>query len=178
MRSQRDDDVSLLMGSAEEFGAFYARHEAAVLAYCLRRTGAADVSADLTAESFARALTSRGRFDPALGDARGWLFGIARHLLADSVRVGVVENEARRRLGMPVAMLEDEALKRIVELADQPALSALNALPSDQRDAVVGRVLEGQPYELLAADLRCSQSVARKRVSRALRTLRQRLEAP
>jgi hypothetical protein len=44
-------------------------------------SGRGEVAADLTAEAFAEALSSAGRFDAARGDAAAWLFGIARHLL-------------------------------------------------------------------------------------------------
>jgi DNA-directed RNA polymerase specialized sigma24 family protein len=61
-------DASLLAGDAHDFAAFYRRHEDAVLSFFLRRTGGADLAADLTAETFARALAGRQRFDPALDD--------------------------------------------------------------------------------------------------------------
>jgi RNA polymerase sigma-70 factor (ECF subfamily) len=52
----------------------------------------------------------------------------------------------------------------------------LQALPSDQREAIKARVVEERSYEQLAATYRCSPSVVRKRVSRGLRTLRQDME--
>jgi RNA polymerase sigma factor (sigma-70 family) len=134
------------------------------------------VAADLTAETFAAALRSRATHDPARGDARGWLFGIARNVLASSLRRGQVEDDARRRLGMERLVLDDAALARIEELHGAPALAALDELPPDQRVAVAGRVVEERSYEELAALLRCSESVVRQRVSRGLRTLRTRLE--
>jgi DNA-directed RNA polymerase specialized sigma24 family protein len=105
-----------------------------------------------------------------------WLFGIGRHLLARSVQRGRVEDEARRGLGMEPLVLSDEALERVLELADQPAVRALDALSVDQRAAVSGRVLRERDYAELARELRCSESVVRKRVSRGLRALRERLE--
>ena len=63
------DDATLLTGDARAFAAFYRRFEDAVLGYFLRRVGRADLAADLTAETFARALEGRSRFDPASGDA-------------------------------------------------------------------------------------------------------------
>jgi RNA polymerase sigma-70 factor, ECF subfamily len=158
------------------FEDFYERNERAVLAYFVRRTGRAELAADLTAETFARALAGRDRFDPADGPERGWLFGIASHLLADSLRAGQVENSVRRRLGMEPMTLDDDALARIDELTGDEVLAALEELPRDQRDAIQAHVLDERDYQELAAELQCSQSVVRQRVSRGLRALRSRLE--
>ncbi|MGO9498449.1 MAG: RNA polymerase sigma factor [Solirubrobacteraceae bacterium] len=54
----------------------------------------------------------------------------------------------------------------------------LDGLPAEQRDAVRARVIEGRGYDEIAADLRCSPSLVRKRVSRGLRRLRSDLETP
>ena len=171
------DDASLLASDAHAFTAFYRRHEDAVLGFFLRRTRSADLAADLTAETFARALEGRERFDASLGDAGAWLFGIARNLLATSQQRGRVDDSVRRRLGMEPLHLDDDALARINALDADPALVALDGLPPDQRAAIVGRVIEEQGYPDLAEQLRCSQSVVRQRVSRGLRTLRDDLEA-
>ncbi|MEV4419428.1 RNA polymerase sigma factor [Patulibacter sp. NPDC049589] len=169
-------DAALLRGDADAFAAFYRRHEDAVLRYFLRRVRRADVAADLTAETFAGALAGRRSFDPELGDARGWLFGIARHLLARSLERGRVEDEARRRLAMEPVVVDDAALRRIDELGRADALTSLAVLPDEQRVAIEGRVLDGDTYATLAERLECSESVVRQRVSRGLKTLRARLE--
>jgi RNA polymerase sigma-70 factor (ECF subfamily) len=158
------------------FEHFYERHERAVLAYFVRRTGRADLAADLTAETFARALAGRHRFDPGEGPERAWLFGIARHLLADSLRAGRVEDSVRRRLGIEPLTLDDHALARIDELTGDEALAALEELPRDQQDAIRAHVIDERDYHDLATELSCSESVARQRVSRGLRALRSRLE--
>ena len=176
MAGADSSDAALLRGNADAFAAFYRRHEDAVLGFFLRRTGRADVAADLTAESFARALEGRASFDSSLGEPRAWLFGIARHLLARSLDAGRVENETRLRLAMQPLVLDDEDLARINELTDAPALAALQSLPPEQREAVSGRVLAESDYTALAKELRCSESVVRQRVSRGLRTLRRSLE--
>ncbi|WP_445151848.1 RNA polymerase sigma factor [Baekduia sp. Peel2402] len=170
------DDSELLAGDAEAFGVFYARHEDAVLAFFLRRVRRPELAADLTAETFAAALRGRATHDPQRGEARAWLFGIARNVLLASLRRGRVEDDARRRLGMERLVLDDVALARVEELANASALTALDDLPPDQRAAVAGRVVEERSYEELAAALQCSESVVRQRVSRGLRTLRTRLE--
>lgn len=181
--TRREDasDAELLMLAgvdAEAFGVFYDRFEREVLAFFIRATSRADLAADLTAEVFAAALSSAARFRPELGSARAWLFGIARHELADTWERGRAEDRARRRLGIEPLSLSDLALERIEELAGggSDALVLLAELPEDQRRAINGRVLEQRDYAELAAQLSCSQSVVRQRVSRGLRSIRERLE--
>jgi RNA polymerase sigma-70 factor (ECF subfamily) len=93
-------DADLLRGDARRFAAFYRRHEDAVLRFFLRRVGSAELAADLIAETFARALEGRRRFDPRRGDAGAWLFGIARNVLLRSLERGRVENDVRVSRGL------------------------------------------------------------------------------
>jgi DNA-directed RNA polymerase specialized sigma24 family protein len=77
--------------------------------------------------------------------------------------------------------LTDEALERVEALAGADASArvlheGLAALPADQRDAVLARVLDEQDYAEIATRTRTSESVVRKRVSRGLAGLRARLE--
>jgi RNA polymerase sigma factor (sigma-70 family) len=163
------------LDDVQAFGVFYDRYERSLLAFFRRATGRADLAADLTAEVFAVALASLGAFRSELGDARVWLFGIARHELAQSWRRGRVEEQARRRLGIEPMTLSDEDLERIDELsaaAPLDSLRLLEALPLEQRSAVRGRVIEERDYEDLAREFDCSELVVRQRVSRGLRALR------
>ncbi len=170
--------LTLALCDAGAFGVFYDRFERDVLAFFVRATGRAELAADLAAEVFAQALASVGGYRSELGSARAWLFGIARHELSDAWRRGQVEDRARRRLGMAPLVLADTELERIEELADGgvDALTLLAELPKDQRLAVSGRVIHERDYAELAAELRCSESVVRQRVSRGLRAMRARLE--
>ena len=61
---------------------------------------------------------------------------------------------------------------------DPELLALLEALPADQRDALVHHVVQERSYADIAAQLRCSESVVRQRVSRGLKTLKSRLEGP
>ena len=171
-------DETLLAQARSEpsaFGAFYRRHEDRVLSYFLARVGDPEVAADLTAETFAAALASAHRFRPRKEPAAAWLFGIAANTLAMSRRRGRVEARARERLGMAPLELSDEAIERIAEL-DHVALALVKDLPADQQEAVRARVIDERDYADIAKDMRCSEAVVRKRVSRGLRSMRTHLE--
>jgi DNA-directed RNA polymerase specialized sigma24 family protein len=60
----------------------------------------------------------------------------------------------------------------------EAGLELLDGLPAEQRDAVRARVIEGRGYDGIAADLRGSPSLVRKRVSRGLQRMRSDLDTP
>ena len=164
-------------GDGEAFAEFYRRHVAAITTFARRRVGSPELAFDVAAETFAAAAEGLSGFDPSRGAARGWLFGIAHNELRMAWRRGVVEDRARRRLALEPIVIDDDALRWIEEMVDDGALvEALAMLPADQRDAVSARVIDGRDYEDIARELRCSESVIRKRVSRGLRRLRQEVK--
>jgi DNA-directed RNA polymerase specialized sigma24 family protein len=101
------------------------------------------------------------------------MFGIARNKLSRAWEKRRVEDRARRQLGLPPLVLEDEALARIERLgAEDRVVALLQTLPADQARAIHARVIDEQPYSFIAAEVRCSESVIRQRVSRGLAALR------
>jgi RNA polymerase sigma-70 factor (ECF subfamily) len=177
--SRHDEDALLTAArsNARAFTAFYRHFERPVLGFFLTATGRSDLAADLTAETFARALESVAAFDPTRGRADQWLFGIARHVLAESYRRRQVEASARARLGMPKLILDDHTAETIARLSSghDTASVALASLPDEQRQAIEARVLHEREYPDIAHELRCSEALVRQRVSRGLRALRTRL---
>jgi RNA polymerase sigma factor (sigma-70 family) len=173
MSSERNDEELLVGGRPEDFGELYERTYPLIRAYLRRRAGARpDLVLDLVAETFARALERREQFDPQRGSAVVWLLGIASHLLLDSMRRGRVADESRRRLGMERIEVDDEQLELVERQGASELQRALDRLPGEQREAVERRVLQEEPYATIAEQLGCSEQVVRKRVSRALSTLR------
>jgi DNA-directed RNA polymerase specialized sigma24 family protein len=75
---------------------------------------------------------------------------------------------------MAPLVLTDESIERIAAL-DRTAVAFVNELPGDQQDAVRARVIDERDYSDIAKDLRCSEAIVRKRVSRGLGTLRAHL---
>jgi RNA polymerase sigma-70 factor (ECF subfamily) len=169
-----DEDL-LLSGDPEDFGRFYDRYVDMLLGYFARRVNDPEVAADLTAETFAAALVARRRFRKAATPAVAWLFGIAQHKLADYRRRGAAEDRMQRRLGMEhVAVAEDDR-ELIAMLGRDAAWQLIDELPPDQREAVRAHVLEDRAYDEIAQAADTSEAVVRKRVSRGLGALRQRM---
>ena len=171
-------DAELLLAartSSEPFGVFYERHFASVLAFFRRRVRRPEEAFDLAAETFAAALASVPRFQPGPEPAQAWLFAIARHKLSEALRSNRIQDEARRALAMQPIRLDDEAIEILETTAPAPALELLEDLTVDQREAIEARHLEERRYAEIAAELRCSESVIRKRVSRGLAALHAQL---
>jgi len=175
----RWSDAQLLAGVAacdeRAFSAFYRRHLAMIVGWCVRRTGDPELAADLTAEVFAAVLVSAARYEPVHESAAGWLLGIARNVLGRSARRGQVDTRARQRLGASSLTVDDGDLALVLELADSQrgaAAHLLSALPVHERAAVRARVIEERDYDEIARSLGCSEMVVRKRVSRGLARLR------
>jgi RNA polymerase sigma-70 factor (ECF subfamily) len=171
------------------FGLLYDRHAEDLHRWFLNRGVGEAAGADLLAELFAQAWLSRDRFqDGDDGNARPWLFGIARNLLAGYLRRDRVETGARQRLGVRLGVgggtdpagadLSDDVARRLDAAAVGPELgAALADLPPGQRAAVGLRVVDGLPYGEVAAALDCTDTTARKRVSLGLRALRDKMGA-
>jgi RNA polymerase sigma factor (sigma-70 family) len=170
---QRSDAALLLAArtSSDEFGVFYERHFASVLAFFRRRVRGPEEAFDLTAETFAAALASLPRFQPGPEPPQAWLFAIARHKLSEALRSSRVQDEARRALAMQPIELDDEAIEILETTASAPAIELLETLAPEQREAIEAHHLEQRGYAEIAAELRCSESVVRKRVSRGLAAL-------
>jgi RNA polymerase sigma factor (sigma-70 family) len=177
LRHQRraPSDAELLSRVRQDPAAFselYLRHVGEVHAWLSRRLAWA--ASDLTAETFARAFLISDRFrDDHHGLALPWLLGIARNVLADTVRRDQIETRARERLGLPLDLATEDGFTEVEErLSPRVALQdQLDALSGSEREALELRVVEELPYEELAARLDIAPTAARARVSRALRRL-------
>ena len=170
------DEELLSARDAASFELFYCRHVDALLGFFARRTRDPELVGRPTAETFAAALASRRRYRPEAGAAAGWLYGIGMKKLADSQRRGYAEMRARKRMGMERIELDEGDYARIEALGDEaPALALVEHLAPEQRDAITAHVLEERGYGEIAAELQTSEAVVRKRVSRGLATMRERM---
>ena len=180
---QHSSDAALLSAIAARDGAafsvFYRRHVPAVLAYLMRETRDPETAADLAAEVFAAVLLAAGRYSEQTESATPWVIGIARNKLLMSWRRGRVEARARHRLGFEALPLSDGDLDQIAEVAQGGSgslLGLVDSLPTDEQAAIRSRVLDERSYSEIATQLKCSEMVVRKRVSRGLARIRAQLK--
>jgi len=160
----------------DSFQVMYVRYREPVLGYFARRVGEPEVAADLMAETFARALVHYRTAPP--DEPAAWLFAIARNLLIDSARRGQVEASARRKLHLEPLVLDDADIQRIEEVAEAADLAETvrATLSAIEYEALRARAVDEESYAELALRLRCSEAVARKRVSRAIANVRTVIE--
>jgi len=157
--------------------ALYERERDGLMVFVARRTLDVALAADVTAETFAVALSSwsslRGRSEE---EARGWLFTVARRQLSRYYRRARVERRAIERLGISMPMIHEEDVAEIERRAGLGQLRAalrveLARLSEQQRDALRLRIVQGLPYPDVAEVLAITEQAARARVSRGLRAL-------
>lgn len=166
---------------ADAISRLYSAHAREILRFCARRTLDAETAVDVVAECFAVAFEQRHAYRGTTdAEALGWLYGIARNLVAGHHRRGAVHRRAVERLGVERRALSSEEFERVDELADLSGLRAhvareLDRLPAAQREAVRLRVVDELDYPEVAARTGASEQVVRARVSRGLRRLQRRV---
>jgi RNA polymerase sigma factor (sigma-70 family) len=165
-----------MLNQGPDVKALYAEHGDELLRFLLRRTGDAEIAADLWGETFAQALASRRPFHGNHEQAIAWLYTIAQRQLGRYYRRGKAECRAMQRLGMERPAISTEAEAKLVKRAGLDEMrSAIAAgvamLSDDTREAIMLRVVEELPYSALASRLAISEQAARLRVSRGMKVL-------
>jgi RNA polymerase sigma factor (sigma-70 family) len=160
----------------EEFEEVYLRNVDVLMGYFARRCRDPQTVADLTSETFVRAMDGFARFDPRRGSDRAWLFGIAAHVFARHCEQSAGGRDAVARLGGRRALDEDvieELAERIDAEREGAALMQRYArLPAVERTAIELVDLEGLTPKEAALALGVSGVAFRKRLSRARSRLR------
>jgi RNA polymerase sigma factor (sigma-70 family) len=163
-------------GLVVEFEQVYRAHVREVTAYFARRTAEPQTVADLTADTFVRAITSFATFDPGRGSPRGWLLGIARRVFARHCEQASRGRETAVRLAGRRALEIDEAAELIVridaERAGRALLGQIAALAPAERDAIELVDIAGLRHGEAAAALGISPGAMRIRLYRARAKLR------
>jgi RNA polymerase sigma-70 factor (ECF subfamily) len=164
-------------GSAlAEFEQVYLANVEVVMAYFARRCAEPQRVADLTSETFVRAVGAFGSFDPGRGSARAWLFGIAAHVYARDCEHTANGRDAAARLAGRRALDSDEIDELVgridAERAARELIERCSLLPVPERAAVELVDLSGFTPKEAATALGVSRVVLRKRLSRARAQLR------
>ena len=153
--------------------ALFADHFDPIYRFAVCRVGR-DTAADIAAETFAQALRSADRLDPAR-DARPWLFGIAtnvirHHRRAEERRIRAYaaverQSDVASRNGHPES--EIVVRSRLVE--------ALVHLEARDREALLLFAWADLSYEEIATALQIPVGTVRSTIHRARRVLRENL---
>ena len=160
----------------EEFEQVYLRNVDVLMGYFARRCREPQTVADLTSETFVRAVDGFANFDPEKGSARAWLFGIAARVFARHCDQSAVGRDAVIRLGghRPLDVDEIEEITERIDAEREGAelLRRCAELPAIERAAVELVDLEELTPKEAALALGVSRVAFRKRLSRARSRLR------
>ena len=165
----------------EQFEQVYVRNVDVVMGYFARRCGDPQTVADLTSETFVRAVGGFAGFDPRRGSDRAWVFGIAARVFAHHCEQSAGGRDAIARLAGRRALDEDEIeelAERIDAERDGAALvRRYEGLPAVERVAIELVDLEGLTPKEAALALGVSRVAFRQRLSRARSRLRKEHQA-
>jgi RNA polymerase sigma-70 factor (ECF subfamily) len=145
------------------FEAAYAAHHGPILGYVLRRTSNPDDAADVIAETF---LTAWRRLDdmPPDPQARLWLYGVARRVLANHHRGQrrAAALAGRLRADLAAAYQPPEFTGELAQIAE-----AFRGLAGPERELLALAAWEGLDHGQIAVVLACSRNAVRIRLHRA-----------
>jgi RNA polymerase sigma-70 factor (ECF subfamily) len=155
----------------DRFRRVYAGDFESLLAYALRRVAQPADAADVVAETFLVAWR-RIHEMPADREARLWLYGVARRVLANYHRGDIRRERLGERLRQRIAaaIVADPGSEVPERLAVQAALARLGEL---DREVLMLTFWEGLEPREAAAVLEVSPAAVRTRLSRARARLRE-----
>jgi RNA polymerase sigma-70 factor (ECF subfamily) len=159
-------------GGAEAWEALLRSLYPRLFAYAARRSGT-DAADDIVAETMTRAVESIDRFSWDQAGFDGWVFGIARRVVADHAR-----REARAARPSPTSDLPSTPVDDDLSLAEDYAevRAAFESLRPEEREVLELRVIAGLTADQAAAVLGKRAGTVRVAQSRALARLRELLE--
>jgi RNA polymerase sigma-70 factor (ECF subfamily) len=166
----------VLAGDVEAFGTLVDRYQDEFAGFATQMTGSGDEAADIIQESLVRAYKALRRCrDPA--NFKGWLFRI----VSNQCKTHLARRQRRRDGGgegtgrEPAAPDDPHGALEAAE-ARERLHAALQALPPDQREALLLKYVEGLSLEEMAERLSASVSALKMRLLRGRAALRGKLE--
>lgn len=159
-------------GDKEAFGQLYDHYQSSVYRFLYYRVGSMTLAEDLTAETFFRALRSMHSFRWQGKDFGAWLMTIARNLTADHFKAGRTRleqtTEDMQTLDTTTESPEVEVLS---SLTNEALLRALGELPTEQRECLIMRFLQGLSIAETAEILGRSSGAVKQLQLRGVRNL-------
>jgi RNA polymerase sigma-70 factor (ECF subfamily) len=174
-RELRVDMTRLRAQDPLAFRAFVVAHQNAVFALLSRMLGHGAHVEDLAQETFVRAYKALPEFDPA-GPAKisTWLLTIATRLALDAKKKRTIKAEPMEAADVVSGGTtpEDERSRKDLRAAIQ---SAVDALPEDQRAALILAEFHGLSIAEIAGALEVPENTAKTRLFRAREKMREAL---
>ncbi len=173
-------DVARIAHDPAAFEAFYRRHIEAVQRFIARRVTDPYLAADLTADVFLAAIDSAPAYRPHRGAPIGWLFGIARNVIAAEQRRDARERRARSRVPAAAELIEPDDLAKLHQRIDAEAGArrlylAMDRLSSGERAVLELVALDGLAVLEAARALGIRAATARVRLHRARKQMQSEL---
>lgn len=154
--------AEIVAGVEQSFVDLYRRRHNDVYRFAFAMAKSRSFAQDVTQEVFLNVLENASRFDSSKGTVRAWLFGCARHVTLDRLRL-----ERRWTDDMPADLGTLDSDERL--LADQRVErlhAAIARLPVEYREALVLCELQELTYAETAAILECPVGTVRSRLHR------------
>jgi RNA polymerase sigma-70 factor, ECF subfamily len=154
--------AEIVAGVEQAFVELYRRRHHDVYRFAFAMAKSRSFAQDVTQEVFLNVLENAARFDSAKGSVRGWLFGCARYVTLDRLRL-----ERRWTDAMPdeVAALDGDELRETDQRIER-LHAAIARLPIEYREALVLCELQELSYAETAAVLGCPVGTVRSRLHR------------
>jgi RNA polymerase sigma-70 factor (ECF subfamily) len=159
-------------GDADAFGMLYDHYQGSVYRFLFYRTRSSTLAEDLTSETFFRALRNMQSFRWQGKDFGAWLMTIARNLATDHFKAGRTRLELTTEdMGLHDDATEGPETAVLAGLTNELLLTALTELPSEQKDCLVMRFLQGMSIAETAAVLGRSEGAVKQLQLRGVRNL-------
>jgi RNA polymerase sigma-70 factor (ECF subfamily) len=159
-------------GDSDAFGMLYDHYQGPVYRFLFYRTRSSTLAEDLTSETFFRALRNMANFRWQGKDFGAWLMTIARNLATDHFKAGRTRLELTTEdMGLHDDATEGPETAVLAGLTNELLLTALTELPSEQKDCLVMRFLQGMSIAETAAVLGRSEGAVKQLQLRGVRNL-------
>ena len=159
-------------GDSEAFGQLYDHYQPSVFRFLYYRVGSVQLAEDLTADTFFRALRAMGGFRWQGKDFGAWLMTIARNLTMDHYKAGRTRLEQTTEdMSTLDTSTEGPETAVLATLTNEALLTALTELPTEQRECLVMRFLQGLSIAETAEVLGRSSGAVKQLQLRGVRNL-------
>ncbi len=188
-RSDSDESLMILFqeGNEEAFQLFFDRYSSRIINFAYRFLNSKEEAEDIAQEVFVRIYRKKLSYDPK-SPFRPWLYSIVAHLFSNRLRDKkrhphqsldwTASDDGGNDFSPESIEISSPAEKDSLEKAEitRSVQSAIQALPENQRTAVILARYENMSYEEIAVTMSLSLSSVTALLFRARQTLKKTLQ--